>query len=1317
MISGTLTRINNNQITDAISGNVYFGINANTKVQPYSVTSTLLANNLTYGSDLTITGNLSVSGNVTAIDTTNVTIEDPLLLLASNQTGSPTLDIGYIGQRGTSNNIAFVWDESLTSFVTVYTDSRAGDNTNINILSYADIITGNANVTGNLKTGNVSITGNVTSPLNVTGNVIAGNVVSVGIISATGNIAGNNFNAANTISATGNITTAGYFVGTFAGSISGNVTAPGANTQVLFNNSGNLAATAAFTFNTVGNLLTVSGNTSSGNLLTAGQVSATGNIYGGNLSVTGVTADTGNITGGNILTTGTISATGNITANASSYFIGNGSQLTGISSTAGTALTNGNTNITTALNGNANITISGTSNVVVITTAGINVTGNVSANGNVIGGNIATAGVVSAAGNVTGGNILTAGIMSSTGNAIYGNISTAGLVTATGNVTGGNILTANSISAGGNVNAIGNIITSGFVSATGNLQSSGNLSVAGNATIVGSLNVQGNVTFIGSNVITTNDLYIELANNQSTYANINNAGLAVGPVGAVLTYWQYQNSSNAWSTNVGISATANVTSGNLVTPGIVTATGNIIGGNLVTNGLISSTGNLTGGNINTANTISATGNITTAGYFVGAFAGSISGNITAPGANTQVLYNNSGNAAASAAFTFNQATNVITVSGNTSTGNLLTGGIVSATGNVLTAGYLSATGNVYGNNFITAGSGGNISGANVISGTTINATTVSASGNVYGNNLIVANIESVTGNITGGNILTSGIISAVGNITANTGSFLIGDGAYISNINAANVSTVKISNAGSYANVVSANGNIVIAIGSSSNVVATFYDRGVNIANNISVTGNIIPGSAILAPSDNSVNIGNSSAAFATTYTYGISTTNTANARVTVNPSLYNTNFAVNGSTANVLYVDSNTNTVEIGNSRVTTGATLAINATDSILLPVGNTTQRPSSPSTGMFRWNTSLSYLEVWNGVSWTEVGAPAFTVIQNEQFNGDGSTTAFTLASSQTTDSCIVTINGIVQIPTTAYSVSGVYPTCVLTFTEAPVTGDTIDVREITTTTTVRSISNSSANAVMSVNDASPNVSITGSLVVDSGAGYIYGDGTYLTNVGGGNIVATRIQSGNSQVNIASPGGNIYMAVGNANIVSISSTQTTISGNITGGNLSVGTGRITVGNIVNSGASATGNIGTAAVPFNTVFAQSTSALYADLAELYLADDEYVAGTVVSFGGEFEVTASVVDSDARVAGIVSTNPSYLMNSGLTGENVVAVALQGRVPCSVTGTVAKGDMLVSNGDGTARAEINPAVGTVIGKSLADFDGEIGIIEVVVGIR
>jgi len=177
----------------------------------------------------------------------------------------------------------------------------------------------------------------------------------------------------------------------------------------------------------------------------------------------------------------------------------------------------------------------------------------------------------------------------------------------------------------------------------------------------------------------------------------------------------------------------------------------------------------------------------------------------------------------------------------------------------------------------------------------------------------------------------------------------------------------------------------------------------------------------------------------------------------------------------------------------------------------------------------------------------------------------------------------------------------------------------------------------------------------------------------------------------------------------------TSLSVSGNITGGNLSVGTGTITLNNIVNGGTSATGNVGSTALPFNTVFAKATSAQYADLAEQYLADALYEPGTVVSFGGALEVTASTADSDARVAGVVSTNPAYLMNSTLTGDNVVAIALTGRVPCRVTGTVRKGDLMVSNGDGTARAEANPAVGTVIGKALADFDGVTGVIEIVVG--
>ena len=130
------------------------------------------------------------------------------------------------------------------------------------------------------------------------------------------------------------------------------------------------------------------------------------------------------------------------------------------------------------------------------------------------------------------------------------------------------------------------------------------------------------------------------------------------------------------------------------------------------------------------------------------------------------------------------------------------------------------------------------------------------------------------------------------------------------------------------------------------------------------------------------------------------------------------------------------------------------------------------------------------------------------------------------------------------------------------------------------------------------------------------------------------------------------------------------------------------------------------------STMTAQATSAQYADLAEMYSSDEDYKPGTVLMFGGDAEVTVSNEDASPRVAGVVSTNPAHLMNSDAIG---VAVALTGRVPTHVVGPVRKGDMMVSTATGKARAEANPAMGTVIGKALEDFDGTHGTIEVVVG--
>jgi len=152
-----------------------------------------------------------------------------------------------------------------------------------------------------------------------------------------------------------------------------------------------------------------------------------------------------------------------------------------------------------------------------------------------------------------------------------------------------------------------------------------------------------------------------------------------------------------------------------------------------------------------------------------------------------------------------------------------------------------------------------------------------------------------------------------------------------------------------------------------------------------------------------------------------------------------------------------------------------------------------------------------------------------------------------------------------------------------------------------------------------------------------------------------------------------------------------------------------------IVNGASNAVGNIGSTSTYFNNIFAQATTALYADLAEVYEADADYEPGTVVSFGGTKEVTVSATEGDPTVAGVISANPSYLMNNGLTADHRAIVALTGRVHTSVTGAVTKGAMMISAGNGRACACTTPIMGTVIGKALENFDGESGIIEIVVG--
>ena len=170
---------------------------------------------------------------------------------------------------------------------------------------------------------------------------------------------------------------------------------------------------------------------------------------------------------------------------------------------------------------------------------------------------------------------------------------------------------------------------------------------------------------------------------------------------------------------------------------------------------------------------------------------------------------------------------------------------------------------------------------------------------------------------------------------------------------------------------------------------------------------------------------------------------------------------------------------------------------------------------------------------------------------------------------------------------------------------------------------------------------------------------------------------------------------------------------------GEVNLGYGLTVAGDILNGQSDGVGNIGSSSVGFNTVHATATSAQYADLAERYTADQDYEAGTVVVFSdkdSDYELTESTRSHDRAVAGVISTNPAYLMNSTTEG---VALALQGRVPCKVVGPINRGELVVtSDVPGTAQRLNDDSYqpGQVIGKALETIEHDsVQTIEIVVG--
>lgn len=238
----------------------------------------------------------------------------------------------------------------------------------------------------------------------------------------------------------------------------------------------------------------------------------------------------------------------------------------------------------------------------------------------------------------------------------------------------------------------------------------------------------------------------------------------------------------------------------------------------------------------------------------------------------------------------------------------------------------------------------------------------------------------------------------------------------------------------------------------------------------------------------------------------------------------------------------------------------------------------------------------------------------------------------------------------------------------------------------------------------------VTVTGNInsSANIAGSFFLGNGALLTGISAA-VTVQKISSGTTEVNIPSSGGSIFANVaGTSNVMVVSSSGATFSG-------------ITVPSIGKSGSNAVGNIGSSANYFNQVFATATTALYADVAERFEADEILDPGTVVELGGAKEITRSRVELSDLVFGVISTRPAFTMNGG-AGENDThpPVAMTGRVPVKVSGIIHKGDRLVSAGDGLARAA-GPGEATsfnVIGRALTSkLSTDIGTVEAIVSIK
>jgi hypothetical protein len=912
------------------------------------------------------------------------------------------------------------------------------------------------------------------------------------------------------------------------------------------------------------------------------------------------------------------------------------------------SIANGTSNVDIiGVSGNVTTSVAGVANVLVVTSTGANITGTLSASGNITAPNFI--------GNIEGSanSATTAGTVTTAAQPNITSTGTLASLSVTGNIIGANV-TANSYVFASEIvsNASTNDTRIQLSSSTGLV----GINVAGNTTLFkasGQVELSGVGQIIGGTFggsgITVAGTQTDIFQNRG-----GNVTVQVGTGGTIANTWTFTNS------------------GNLLAPGAVSATGNVTGANLITGGIVSATGNVTA-SFFIGNGSQLTG-LNTAGVSNG------NSNVNIATANGNVTIAAVGNTTMTITGTGANISGTLSATSNITGGNIIANNLTSTrVPYVGTSKQLTDTTNLVwdnANQVLKPGAGGTEIGGDAGFGY-LSTKNITASGNANIGNIGTGGLITATGNITGGNLVTAGILSVTG-----TGvSSIAGNLDMTSNtiINLATPTNPTDAATKQYVD------DVAQGLDTKASVVAATTANitlsGTQTIDGVAVTA----GQRVLvknqtAPADNGLYL---CAAGSWTRTTDMTTW----AQV---PGAY-------------VFVETGTTQADTGwVCTADAGGTIGVTAmTWAQFSGAGSYTAGTGLTLTGtVFSANASqtqvtavgtLTSLSVSGNANIGNIGTAGLITATGNVTGGNLISTGNVLATSAAN----VTFNDNTWFYSgyTTMNTSGI-------FHDTGANPDTIQVS-----------TNSRANGIALVTQGLAN-----SFIVSTGGIEFFTGGTLNAN--------TAPSGGTSRVQITTTGltaNGIVSATGNITGGNVSGTlltgtlTTAAQPNIT----SVGTltslsvsGQITNGNITTGASGTAGNL---TGNWTLSAGSRLQATYADLAEKYVADATYAPGTVLIFGGDQEVTVANGFDSTRVAGVVTTNPAYIMNSGCEGEHVVNIALQGRVPVKVQGPVYKGDLLVSSTNGHATANNIARAGTIIGKSLENFTGESGTVEVAVG--